>query len=51
MARSSQEACLLCQTMQPDLALLDLDLPHINGLQATCAIKRNQRLPVVFMVS
>jgi two-component system, response regulator PdtaR len=51
LARSGQEACHLCQAMRPDLALLDLDLPQMDGLQTAFVIKRNQRLPVVLMVS
>lgn len=51
LAQSGQDACHLCQTMRPDLALLDLDLPQMDGLQAAYVIKRNQSLPVVLMAS
>ena len=49
VARSGQEACQLCQELQPGLALLELELPRMDGLQAAYVIKRNQELPVVLM--
>jgi AmiR/NasT family two-component response regulator len=51
LAHSGQEACHLCQAMRPNLVLLDLDLPQMDGLQSAYVIKRNQRLPVVLMAS
>ncbi len=49
VARSGQEACQLCQKLEPELVLMDLDLPKMDGLQAAYVIKRNQHLPVVLM--
>lgn len=42
-AENGQEALDLCRTLRPDLILMDVRMPKMNGLQATRAIK--QELP------
>jgi response regulator NasT len=49
--RDGQEACQLCQTIRPDLVLMDQTLPKMDGLQAAFVINRNHALPVVLMAS
>ena len=39
-ARNGQEALKLCRTLKPDLALLDVRMPEMDGLTTCHAIKR-----------
>lgn len=39
-ARSGREALALCRGLQPDLVLMDVRLPDMDGLSATRAIRR-----------
>jgi DNA-binding NarL/FixJ family response regulator len=47
-AASGQEAVLLCERLQPDLILLDVRMPDMDGLSVSRAIKRD--LPSVCVV-
>jgi DNA-binding NarL/FixJ family response regulator len=38
-AADGQEALALCRRLQPDLVLMDLRMPRMDGLAATRAIK------------
>jgi DNA-binding NarL/FixJ family response regulator len=38
-ARDGQEALLLCQELSPDLVLMDLSMPHMDGIEATREMK------------
>lgn len=38
-ARNGEEALLLCEQLQPDVVLMDLMMPGINGVAATRAIR------------
>ncbi len=38
-AKDGQEALELVETLQPDLVVMDLKMPRLNGVQATKAIK------------
>ncbi|HHW60310.1 MAG TPA: response regulator transcription factor [Syntrophomonadaceae bacterium] len=37
-AGDGREAYQLCQIYRPDLVLMDVEMPHVNGLQATSQI-------------
>lgn len=39
-AKNSEEAVALCMEIQPDVVLLDLMLPEINGLETTIALRQ-----------
>ena len=49
-ASSGRQAVALAATMQPDLVLMDIQLPDINGIEAFARIRANAdtaRVPVI----
>jgi len=48
-ASDGEEAVRLCQSLQPDVALMDLVMPRLNGIEAIREIKRMQ-LPARILV-
>lgn len=39
-AENGQEAVEMAQLLRPDLIMLDLSMPVMNGIEAACALKR-----------
>jgi len=50
-ARDGREAVDLARTLQPDLVLMDLRMPSMDGLQATRALKRDGLVRSVLILS
>jgi DNA-binding NarL/FixJ family response regulator len=38
---NGEEAITLPHTLQPDVVLMDMNMPQLNGIEATAVIKRN----------
>ena len=50
-ASSGHEAILTAASLKPQLVLVDLHLPHLDGPQVTRCLKQFEKPPVVFMVT
>jgi len=50
-ARNGQEAILLCRSLRPDLVLMDVRMPEIDGLAATRIIKEEFPTVSVLIIS
>ena len=50
-AHSGQEAVQMARDLAPDLVLMDLSMPDLNGLEATRRIKALQSPPLVVMLT
>jgi two-component system invasion response regulator UvrY len=50
-AASGEEALRMLQSLDPDLVLLDVRLPGMNGIQTAARITSDHPHPTVFLVS
>ena len=54
MATSGQQALAFCASTPPDLILLDVAMPGMNGLEVCCALKQQAStasIPIIFLTS
>lgn len=50
-ARDGREAITLSESLKPDVITMDLNMPHMDGLQATAHIMSNNPRPIVIVSS
>src|SRR6516162_5169144 len=50
-AKDGREAIALSESLKPDVITMDLNMPHIDGLQATAHIMTNSPRPIVIVSS
>jgi DNA-binding response OmpR family regulator len=50
-ARTGDEALMRVRTERPDLVVLDLGLPSLDGLDVTRAIRRDGELPIIMLTA
>jgi DNA-binding response OmpR family regulator len=51
IARDGHEALMRARTERPDLIVLDLGLPGIDGLDVTRALRRDTGLPIIMLTA
>jgi CheY-like chemotaxis protein len=42
IAESGREAVLAAKAFHPDVAILDIDMPHMDGFEAACALRNRE---------
>jgi two-component system chemotaxis response regulator CheB len=50
-AKDGREAIALAESLKPDVITMDLNMPHLDGLQATATIMTNNPRPIVIVSS
>jgi len=50
-ASSGQQAVEVVQSLQPDIVLMDIDMPDVDGIEATRAIYESDPTPVVILTA
>ena len=50
-AENGQEAVEMAQVLHPDLIMLDLSMPVMNGIEAACALKRLMPMTPIIVFS
>ncbi len=50
-ARNGQEALVKCAELMPDVILMDLEMPVMDGLTATRMLQRQEACPAIIILS
>src|SRR5260370_37476657 len=50
-ARDGREAIALAETLKPDVITMDLNMPHLDGLEVTAHIMTSNPRPIVVVLS
>jgi DNA-binding NarL/FixJ family response regulator len=50
-AGTGREALALAETLQPDVVMLDISMPELNGLEVTARLAKSDRHPRVIVLS
>ncbi|WP_395004954.1 response regulator transcription factor [Undibacterium sp.] len=50
-ATDGEEGVAMCEKLRPDIVLLDVVMPKLNGLDALARIKSSSHQPMILMVS
>lgn len=50
-AKNGEEALRLCQTTNPDIALLDIEMPHLNGIAVASALRASGSTTPIIIVT
>src|ERR1700746_4055299 len=50
-AKDGREAIALAESLKPDVISMDIDMPHMDGLQATAQIMTTNPRPIVVVSS
>src|SRR5450432_3018087 len=50
-ARDGREAVALAESLKPDVITMDINMPHLDGLQATAQIMTTNPRPIVIVSS
>jgi two-component system, OmpR family, alkaline phosphatase synthesis response regulator PhoP len=51
LAANGADALALARTKHPDLVVLDLGLPNIDGLDVTRALRKNSNVPIIMLTA
>src|SRR5713101_2750403 len=50
-AKDGREAVALAESLKPDIITMDINMPHVDGLQATAQIMTTNPRPIVIVSS
>jgi two-component system alkaline phosphatase synthesis response regulator PhoP len=51
VAGNGVDALTIARTRHPDLIILDLGLPHMDGMEVTRALRKHSRVPIIMLTA